>query len=50
MLAAYYCFVNLGWPPSKFNDLPYYEKRLVILFVLRELISRKKSRTPQNPK
>lgn len=42
MLAAYYCFVNLGWPPSKFDALPYRERRLVQLFVLRELNSRKK--------
>ena len=22
-LAAYYCFVNMGWPPSKYESLPY---------------------------
>nr|DAW43771.1 MAG TPA: hypothetical protein [Caudoviricetes sp.] len=43
MLAAYYCFTNLGWPPSQFASLPYYERRLVTLFVFRDLISRKRA-------
>lgn len=42
-LAAYYCFINLGWPPSQYDDLPNEEKYLVTLFVLRELISRKRA-------
>lgn len=42
-LAAYYCFINLGWPPSQYDNLPYNERRLVTLFVLRELISRKRA-------
>ena len=33
---AYYCFVNLGWPPSKYADLPYRE-RVLIAEVLEEL-------------
>ena len=41
-MAAYYCFINLGWPPSQYENLPYDERRLVTLFVLRELISRKR--------
>lgn len=43
MLAAYYCFVNLGWPPSQYESLPYEERRLVTLFVLRELTARKRA-------
>ncbi len=42
-LAAYYCFINLGWPPSQYDNLPHNERRLVTLFVLRELISRKRA-------
>lgn len=44
MLAAYYCFINLGWPPSQFENLPYYERKLVTMFVFRELISRDKAK------
>lgn len=36
-LAAYYCFVNLGWPPSRYDGLPYREKLLVTEFVLKSI-------------
>lgn len=39
---AYYCFVNRGWPPSQFNELPYREKVLVAEFVHREVEAREK--------
>lgn len=42
-LAAYYCFTNLGWPPSRFDALPRREKILVSLFVLKDLEERKKA-------
>lgn len=41
-LAAYYCFVNLGWPPSKYDGLPFREKLLVTEFVLRSIEQNKK--------
>lgn len=41
-LAAYYCFVNLGWPPSQFDSLPSKEKQLVVAFAFRDMVSRKK--------
>ena len=41
-MVAYYCFVNLGWPPSKYAALPYRERILVALFAEREIKSREK--------
>lgn len=41
-MIAYYCFVNLGWPPSKYAKLPYRERVLVAQFVKREIDSRPK--------
>lgn len=41
-LTAYYCFVNLGWPPSKFDNLPSREKMMVIAFAFRDMKARKK--------
>ena len=41
-LAAYYCFVNLGWPPSKYEALPYRERVLIAQFIHKEIQSRKK--------
>ena len=41
-LAAYYCFVNLGWPPSKYEELPFRERALIAEFIRREIESRKK--------
>ena len=29
MLVSYYCFVNLGWAPSRYDALPSREKQLV---------------------
>lgn len=43
MLAAYYCFVHLGWPPSRYANLPYGERYLVTLFVLRALVTQKRA-------
>ena len=43
MLVAYYCFVNLGWPPSKFNNLPFLEKKLVTAFALRAMRTQKEA-------
>lgn len=42
-MVAYYCFVNLGWPPSKYAALPYRERLLIAEFVDREIKSRKKA-------
>ena len=41
MLAAYYCFVNLGWPPSRYDGLQGREKLLVTAFVLKDLKDRR---------
>lgn len=41
-LIAYYCFVNLGWTPSTYANLPFRERALVAEFVVREMESRKK--------
>lgn len=43
-MVAYYCFVNLGWPPSKYEQLPLRERVLVAQFVHKELKSREKER------
>lgn len=40
-VSAYYCFVNLGWPPSKYASLPYRERVLVSEFIRREIESRR---------
>lgn len=41
--AAYYCFVNLGWPPSKYEALPYRERFLISRFIQREIRAREKA-------
>ena len=41
-MVAYYCFVNLGWPPSKYAALPYRERVLIAQFVMKETKSREK--------
>lgn len=38
---AYYCFINLGWPPSKYERLPYRERLLISAFIQKEIESRK---------
>ncbi|OUO34708.1 hypothetical protein B5F88_15520 [Flavonifractor sp. An306] len=43
-LVAYYCFVNLGWPPSQYNNLPPREKRLVAEFAIKSMEDEKKLR------
>ena len=40
-MAAYYCFVNHGWPPSKYEALPYRERVLVSVMIEKEMRSRK---------
>ena len=42
MLVAYYCFVNFGWPPSKYETLQAPERALVKAFALRSMDERKK--------
>ena len=37
MLVAYYCFVNLSWPPGKYDSLSVREKALVRAFALRSM-------------
>lgn len=32
-MAAYYCFISFGWPPSKWDALPFAEKVLILEFV-----------------
>ena len=39
---AYYCFVNLGWPPSKYEALSFRERALVAEFAAKEIRSREK--------
>ena len=41
-LAAYYCFVNLGWPPSQYDALPTREKLLVTQFALKSMEDQRK--------
>lgn len=41
-MVAYYCFINLGWPPSKYAALPLRERLLIAQFVRREIESRRK--------
>lgn len=43
-LTAYYCFVNLGWPPSKYDSLPFGEKQLVSAFAMRDMVNREEER------
>lgn len=42
-LVAYYCFVNLGWPPSQYDGLPPREKRLVTEFALKSMKDQKEA-------
>ena len=42
-MTAYYCFVNLGWPPSKYAGLPLRERLLVTEFALKDMQSRKRA-------
>ena len=42
MLVAYYCFVNLGWPPSRYDELPPREQALVRMFALRSMDENRK--------
>ena len=41
-MVAYYCFINLGWEPSKYAAMPYRERLLISKFVEKELESRQK--------
>ena len=40
-MIAYYCFVNLGWAPSKYVEMPFRERSLIAEFVLRDTKQRK---------
>lgn len=40
---AYYCFVNLGWPPSKYDGLQEREKLLVAEFALKSMRDNKEA-------
>lgn len=40
---AYYMFVNHGWAPSKYDDLPRRERALIAAFALREIKEREKA-------
>lgn len=42
-LVAYYCFVNLGWPPSQYDGLPFREKLLVSEFALKSMRDQKEA-------
>ena len=42
-MAAYYCFVNLGWAPSKYARLPLRERVLISRFIQKEIESREKA-------
>ena len=42
-MVAYYCFVNLGWPPSRYDDLPLREKLVVAEFALKSMADQKKA-------
>ena len=41
-MVAYYCFVNLGWAPSKYVSLPYRERALIAEFAIRDTTRREK--------
>lgn len=43
MAGAYYMWVNHGWTPSQFNDLPRREKLLVMHFIEKEIKARKEA-------
>lgn len=42
-MAAFYCFVNLGWTPSQFLALPFREKLVIVEFIRRDSEARKKA-------
>lgn len=48
MLVAYYCFVNLGWAPSRYDALPSREKRLVTEFALKSMRDQKEAQDRAN--
>ena len=37
VLVAYYCFVNLGWAPSQYDNLSPEDHALVKMFALRSM-------------
>lgn len=39
-IIAYYCFINLGWPPSQYDNLPEREKILVAQMAQKEMKAR----------
>lgn len=48
MLVAYYCFVNLGWAPSRYDALPSREKQLVTEFALKSMRDQKEDQDRAN--
>lgn len=40
---AYYCFVNLGWPPSKYDNMLPREKLLVTAFAVKAMNDQKEA-------
>lgn len=48
MAGAYYMWVNHGWTPSQFNELPHREKLLVMHFIEMEVKARKKMESDIN--
>lgn len=41
-MVAYYCFVNLGWPPSKYANMKFTERALIAEFVNKDIQKRLK--------
>lgn len=39
-MAAYYCFVDFGWPPSKYEQLPLRERVLISVFLKKHMKER----------
>ena len=48
MLVAYYCFVNPGWAPSRYDALPSREKQLVTEFALKSMRDQKEAQDRAN--
>ena len=48
MLVAYYCFVNLGWAPSRYDALPSREQRLATEFALKSMRDQKEAQDRAN--
>lgn len=42
-VAAYYCFVNFGWPPGEILKYSHREKILILEFIQKDSEARKKA-------